>query len=330
MVADLLVFAASAAAIVAAGIRLAAAADVLAAGTGLGGLWIGAILVSAVTSLPELTTNLAAVWQGDATLAVGDLFGACMANMLMLAVADLATRPARMLARVAVNQLAVGTIAVCLLTLATAGLVVPGGALAGVGWAPAAIAVLYVGGMRFLHENRPEPPFRSRDQVEEAAAPRAALGPAARRFALASAVILVAAPFLAASTAALADGFGLGHGFAGMLLLALTTTMPEATVTLAAVRAGAHDLAVGNLFGSSCFNMAALLALDLADGAGSLLAGVDGSLAVGGLAAVLLTGLAMLGVLDRAERPVRWLDPGPLLMVAVYVAGLVLAYRAGP
>ena len=44
----------SAAALVVAGVRLAHAADVVADGSGLGRLWIGAILVAAVTSLPEL------------------------------------------------------------------------------------------------------------------------------------------------------------------------------------------------------------------------------------------------------------------------------------
>jgi cation:H+ antiporter len=327
MAATLLAFLVSAGALVAAGIQLARAGDVVADGTGLGRMWVGAILVAAATSLPELTTDVSAVRQGHPTLAVGDLFGSSMANMLVLAVADLLTRRTRILARVAVNQLAVGTIAICLTTIAMIAMRVHGWTLGGIGWGTAVIVLAYVAGMVYLHRNRGEPPFEARGDAETAAPSRAAVRRAILRFAVAGAVVLVSGPFLASSTAGLADHAGLSHAFAGLLLLAVTTSMPEASVTLASLRAGSHDLAVGNLFGSNCFNMAALLALDLADGSSSVLASVDDHLVVSALAGVLLTGLAMLGVLDRAERTARRLDPIPLLMIGLYVVALALNYR---
>jgi hypothetical protein len=58
-----------------------------------------------------------------------------------------------------------------------------------------------------------------------------------------------------------------------------------------------------------------------------VLSNVDEHLGVSALAGMLLTGIAMLGVLDRAERTARRLDPIPLLIIAAYVAGLVLSYR---
>jgi cation:H+ antiporter len=102
--------------------------------------------------------------------------------------------------------------------------------------------------------------------------------------------------------------------------------MPEAVVTATSIRAGTYDLAIGNLFGSNCLNMAAVAVLDVVDGAPSLLAGVEQELAVGALAGILLTGLAILGVLDRAERERRLLDVGPLVMLGVYLAALAVTY----
>jgi cation:H+ antiporter len=319
-----LTFAVSAAAVIAAGIRLARDGDTIAAGTGLGGMWIGAILLAAATSLPELVTDVSAVWQGDPGLAVGDLFGSSMANMLILAVADLLVRQTRVLTRVAVNQATVGVIGICLTTVAGLGVLAGGGSILGVGWATLVIAGGYVVGMRLLHANRPEPPFRTPAQVTEAKPRADALRSAVTGFAAGALVIVVAAPFLASSTAELAGRLGISHGFAGMVLLAITTSMPEVVVTTAAVRAGAYDLAVGNLLGSNCFNMAVLVPLDLAQGPGSLLAVVDRELAVAALASVVLTSLALLDVLDRAERR-RWaFEPGPVLMIAAYAAGLYL------
>jgi cation:H+ antiporter len=323
-----LIFILSAGAIVVAGIRLARAGDTLATLTGLGGMWMGAILVAAATSLPELTTDVSAVLQGAPALAVGDLFGSNMANMLILAVADLLTRPERMLARVAVNQLAVGTLALLLATFAILGLVLQPAAIVGASWITWAIAATYVSGMRFLHRNRAEPPFQPADEVAASYPRRAKVRQAAVAFATSALVILIAAPFLADSAAAIADSLGISRGFAGMLLLALTTSIPEAAVTLASVRLRSYDLAVGNLFGSNCFNMAALLVLDLADGRVSLFANLHGSLAVGALAGMLLTSMAMLGVLDRSQHTRRRIELPPLLMIAAYAIGLALAYGA--
>jgi cation:H+ antiporter len=324
-----LTFLASGAALVVAGTRLARDGNVIAEGTGLGGLWVGAMLVAAATSLPELTTDLSAVWQGAPSLAVGDLFGSNLANIAILAIADLLTRHTRMLTRVAVNQLAVGTLGVCLTTLAALGLLLPAPRIAGLGWATIAIGATYLGGTWSLRRNLPEPPFRTETEVKAQRPSGAALRRATLRFAAAGLVILLAAPYLAASTAAIADQLGMARGFAGMLLLAVTTSLPEAVVTTASVRAGAYDLAVGNLLGSNCFNMAALLALDVADGMPSLLARVDHGLAVGALASVLLTALAMLGVLDRSERATRVVEVQPLVLIAIYVAALVAVARIG-
>ena len=89
----------------------------------MGGLWVGAILVAAATSLPELVTDVNAVLQGHPSLAVGDLLGSSMANMMILAVADLLGRSPRLLTRVAINQALVGTLGICLTILAAIGTV---------------------------------------------------------------------------------------------------------------------------------------------------------------------------------------------------------------
>src|SRR5687768_11289764 len=79
-------FIAGAGAIVFSGTFLARSADVIAARTKLGGVWVGSILVATATSLPEIGTDVAAVHRGAIALAAGDLFGSSMANMLILAI----------------------------------------------------------------------------------------------------------------------------------------------------------------------------------------------------------------------------------------------------
>jgi len=321
-------FALSAVAVAAAGVRLARDGHTIAEGTGLGGMWVGAILVAAATSLPELFTDINAVWQGHPSLAVGDLFGSSMANMMLLGMADLLTRHTRVLTRVAINQALVGTLALCLTLIAGLGIVVGGSvAILALGWATIAIGAGYVLGMRLIHTNRDEPPFRAEREVAAQRPRPAVLGPAFAGFGVAALVIVVAAPYLASSAATLSSGLGIGDGFGGMVLLALTTSLPEASVSVASVRSGAYALAVGNLLGSNCFNMAALVPLDLVHGARPILGDVEPALLTGALSACILMGLAMLDVLNRSERRLWLLEPGPALIVLVYVAGLYATYH---
>lgn len=73
--------------------------------------------------------------------------------------------------------------------------------------------------------------------------------------------------------------------------------------------------------------MAMLVPLDLVQGAGSLLGGVDQGLATGALFGVLLMALAMLEVVNKSERRVWILEPGPIFMILTYVTGLYATYR---
>jgi cation:H+ antiporter len=63
--------------------------------------------------------------------------------------------------------------------------------------------------------------------------------------------------------------------FIGTSLVAITTSLPELVVSISAVRLGAFDLAVGNLFGSNAFNMAAFFFADLTYQQGGLLSTVS-------------------------------------------------------
>jgi cation:H+ antiporter len=324
------IFAGSSVLVILAGTRLARDGDTIAVRTGLGGAWVGAILVAAATSLPEITTGLYAVGQGTPSLAVGDLFGAGMANMLILGLADLATRHVRVLTRVAINQALVAALAISLTATAAAGVLVAGDfTLLGAGWAPLMIGVGYLGGMRLLHINRAGPPFESVREARAAERETPRLRGAVLGFLAAAAVILLAARFLAASAADIAELLGVSTGFVGVALLAITTTLPELVVSITSMRAGSYDLAVGNLLGSNCLNMVVLLLLDVADGPGPLLANIETSALVGALFAIVLMGQVLLEILNNAEHRVWYLEPGALFLVATYAFGLYLTFLVG-
>jgi cation:H+ antiporter len=84
--------------IVVAGIALAMSADAMADRTGLGASFIGVTLLAAATSLPELSTTLAAARIGAYTMAISNIFGSNLIMLALLLPADLMYRPGPILA----------------------------------------------------------------------------------------------------------------------------------------------------------------------------------------------------------------------------------------
>ena len=72
------------------GTKLSRYGDVIAEKTGLGRAWIGLILMSGVTSLPELITGVSSVAiAGAPDIALGDVMGSCVFNLSLIALMDM-------------------------------------------------------------------------------------------------------------------------------------------------------------------------------------------------------------------------------------------------
>src|SRR5690606_12369852 len=124
----------------------------------------------------------------------------------------------------------------------------------------------------------------------------------------------------------ISDESGLGLTFMGTLFVAVTTSLPELVSSIAAVRIGSYDLAVGNLFGGCAFNMAALLVVDLAYPHRPLLPAVHPSHTVG---AVLLMALALAAIV-HGETRVHRLEPDAVLLLVVYAGCIYAVWTAQP
>jgi cation:H+ antiporter len=324
------VFVASGALVVLAGIALARHADAIAEATGLGRLWIGVVLLAGATSLPELATDIVAVRLGAADLAVGDLFGSSMANMLILAVIDLMPPRRHVLRQAAFDHTLAASLAIALNALAGALVIVrPSATLAGIGPASLLLFVLYLAGTRavYRHTHREmDPAPANAASAAPRSATRAGLRRALLRLSGAALAVLLAAPAFAWSAQGIATITGLGNTFVGTWLVGLATSLPELAASLAAVRMGAFDLAVGNLFGSNALNMAILLALDAVH-PGSLFPALDPGHALTALFAVILMSLGVAAIVFRAKRHFAMLEPDSVLILLTYAAALWLTFE---
>jgi cation:H+ antiporter len=79
------------------GTQLLRQGEAIARLTGLSGTWIGLILLATVTSIPELITGVTSVTVADAAdVAVGDVLGSCVFNLVLIALLDALQRPSSM------------------------------------------------------------------------------------------------------------------------------------------------------------------------------------------------------------------------------------------
>ena len=303
------VFFISAAVLVAAGSQLAAYGDRLSKETGIGGLWIGVLLVATATSLPEIVTSSAAAWIDEIDLAAGGIFGSGMSNMMILALLDLLYRRRRVWRSLSDAYLLVAALAIALTSLAGA-LTVAGlnWSIGHVGLTTVFIAAVYLLGLRVVYRQEYLKARERASGAEESSIAETATGlrRASRRtlagLAASAAVVIVASPFVAGSASEIAEATGINASFVGATFLAVSTSLPELVTGLAAIRLASYDLAAGNLFGSNAFNIFALLFVDAAYRPGPALSALSPASTTAAFAAILLMAVGMMGIIFRAER----------------------------
>ena len=318
----LLLFAASAALVIGSGAYLARYGDVLAARLGWGRVWVGTILVSVATSLPELLTNITVATRDQPDLAGGDILGSNMVNMLVLAAVALLFGGRRFFRQVAPEQRWLVLAASSMTVLAVVLIVFPIGLdVVSVGLSSVLILGTYLGAMRLVYLALP-----TGHPAEDAADGLPSLRRAWTLFGLASLGVIIAAPLLAVSVEVIAETTGLATSFLGVIAIALVTSMPEVSTSVTAIRLGASDLALGNLYGSCAFNILILALADPFYRKGVLVEALGREHVAAGLIAVFLMALGLVQVMTRDRAPARLSNAGLAVMVPVYLAGVYLVF----
>ncbi len=316
-----------------AGTKLSLYGDAIAEKTGLGRIWIGLVLISAVTTMPELVTSISSVaLVRSADLALGTVLGSCPFNLSIVALLDVLHRATPVLSVASRRHAITAGWGALLIAIVGTGIVAGDRssflASSWVGIPSIAILILFLLGMWWIF----------RQERGEQLKADLALGPQyenlnARtvhlRFALAAAVIIAAGIWLSYIGDEISQSTGWGGSFVGNLFLAITTSAPELVVAISAVRIGAIDLTVGNILGANMLDIAAIFPLDLVDGRGSILSSVSRSHLIVVLVAVLMSLVVAVGLRFRQERKgfrvVSWYAP---ILVALYIFGSYALFRS--
>ena len=314
-----------------AGVKLSRYGDIIAEKSGLSRGWVGLILLASVTSLPELVTGLSSVTVANVPdIAVGDIMGSCVFNMLIIVVLDFLYRKESVYTRARQGNVLSAGYGIALIGFAGFNLLlyressIP--ALGHVGLYTPVILFVYLLAMRSLYRYEQE---KLSEYVEERVElhPEMSLKQAVQGYAMASVVVIAAGVWLPYVAKDLATAMAWEQSFVGTLFVAAVTSAPEVVVTVAALRMGAVDLAIGNLFGSNLFNIAILAIDDLFYLQGPLLAHVSVSHAASAFSAMMMSGLAVVGLVlrppSRIFRTVSWIS---LLLFVIYLLNTLFLY----
>lgn len=303
-----------------AGARLVRYGDALAALTGMSRSWVGMILLATVTSLPELVTGMSAVTVASTPdIAVGDALGSTVFNLALLALAEAVYRRGGLYTAVSRNHVLTAGAGVAMLLVVLLAVSVghrgSGWALGHVSLFSVALVVVYGVAMRAIYrvEQRGVP---STSAEPVGLSLRQALG----GYALAAAFIVVAGIWLPLVGVQLARMMGWSDSFVGTLFIAFATSIPELVTTLASLRIGAVDLALGNILGSNLFDLLIVALDDAAYLAGPIYRHLSSAHLTSGLIAVVMTLLVMAALV----RPPRTRFVGALSWVGVALTALYL------
>lgn len=305
-----------------AGKSLTRAADLIAMQTGVGRVFIGSVLLAATTSLPEVATEAAAASMGLVDIALGDLFGSNIYNMTILAVGGIVWGRGSLLAVASQSHLITALLGMLLAAIAALALLIkPNIGFLGIGLEIYVILGVYLAGVMVLR-TKSDPPLIEPAEV----LPQQSLALAWMRFLISAGFVIGAAIFLSKAADVIATATGLGGTFIGTTLVAFTTSAPELVTSIAAIRMGVVDLAVGNVLGSNIFNMNILVISDLFYRGGYIISAGSSTHAITALVGLLLSGLIALGLLAPIPGRIRRVSFEALIILAVYFLGAYLVF----
>lgn len=215
---------------------------------------IGSTVVGFGTSSPELVTSIDAALIDAPGIAVGNVIGSNVANILLILGVAALIQPVRATPAAFRRDGAVLVIA----SLACLAVVLSGTVTRFAGAAFVIMLAAYLAGTFFIERNgRVRSPALAADDVGSSGQDSLPFSVAALAGGIA--LVILGARFLVDGAVTLARDSGLSEAAIGLTVVAIGTSLPELATSAVAARRGSSDIAIGNVVGSSIFNILAIL-----------------------------------------------------------------------
>lgn len=284
----------------------------LAAVIGLSPLIIGLTVVSYGTGAPELAVSMQASYGGQAQIALGNVIGSNVFNILMtLGIASLVVplTVAQQLIRLDV-PIMIGVTSLMLLFSLNGTLSQFEGAILLLG------SVIYTLFLIFQSRKESDAEVQAEYAEEYGNPGRHSWGQVVRyvlMLGVGLGLLIVGAKLLVYGATAFAEAIGVSQLIIGLTIVAVGTSLPELAISVVACWRGERDIAVGNVVGSNIFNILTVL------GATAVISDIPISSAAirFDMPVMLATAIACLPIFYTGNRISRWEG---ILFISYYVA----------
>ncbi|MCD5323107.1 MULTISPECIES: sodium:calcium antiporter [Pontibacillus] len=310
-------------------VNLSTYADIIEKKSAATGAMIG-LLLGAATSLPEITTSITAVTIDNPDLALGNLLGSNLFNVLILALFDLYYRRSRLLGYSTNEHAATAGLGLLMSMVILLSFVISlPYSFFGVGLDSLIIIVFYLVGIRIISQftsNEANQPVEEANARHVQRIQTTSLQQAILYFALAAIGTILAGSLLTVTGDQIAKISGLGSTFVGSLLIAASTSLPEAVSSFIAIRLRNYSLMMNGILGSNLFNLLILAGTDLFFRNGPLLQAGNEAHVYSIIGSMLLIALTLYAILRKKPlNTFSYMFPS-VLIVIIYLASSYLIY----
>lgn len=209
-------------------------------------LLIGLTVVGFGTSTPELLVSVDAALRGVPDIAIGNILGSNIGNILLIVGLSALVWPIRVLGSTLRRDTAVMmAAALALVPLFWMGVMGRG--------AGAALVAGLVAYLVWAYRQPGDGP------TEESPAPLAPLWMSLLWVGVGLGALMLGARFLVDGAVSIARGYGISEAFIGLTIVAVGTSLPELATSLVAAFRRQSEIAIGNIVGSNIFNVLGIL-----------------------------------------------------------------------
>ncbi|PZU88340.1 MAG: sodium:calcium antiporter [Shinella sp.] len=225
---------------------------------------IGATIIAIGTSTPELAVGIDSVLTGNGNLAIGNIAGTNVVNILLILGLSALMLPMAIRAETLLLDLPMIVVASCaLLFMASDGYLSRNEGIILLIFSVGYTAAIIQSARR--ESRRVKAEFR--EELREMAPPPLLAGSSWQKELLAIvvgiAVVVYGADFLVKGTVDLARLWGVSEEFIGLTIIAIGTSSPELVTTIVSTLRNQREIAIGNLLGSSVYNILVILGITI-------------------------------------------------------------------
>ncbi len=305
-----------------AGEKLSVYAGGIAKKTGLSQGFIGATLVAAITSFPELMSgisSIAVVKSPD--MLFGEIVGSCMFNLSILALVNIIIKRENLFYRVSKRHKISGLSNVGVLMLILLFFYLKLGTIYFIGIPSLIILTYYVFAIYFIYKKE-----ELEDEEEESEEKNLFL-----KFSFYSLFIIVASFYLPIVAEEIAKKYGLTMSFAGIVFVGIVTSLPELAVSVSAARHKLLGISVGNIFGSNLFNLTIPSMVDVFYTKGSIWHGVNEGIFLSFFITFFITLFIVLQyrITKKEKKTFKHFSTSSLLIFISYLIVLLITFIWG-